>query len=351
MGGSRGGGDLRANPANFMGGKEDAKKKKKGGGRKHGARDWGDSDDDDDDDDDGDDNDDDDDDEDDEDGGSEEDESSAKSSKKSKSSKKGGAKKASSKSSSGSGSDSDEELNAVRRLIGDKVAPSNSSSSSSSSSAADNASSSSSGVYSAPRLTSVEYDGDKKNAKDERRRKRDVERLGKSEVLQNLRREFSDRPEEEGIDGITDGGTGGARKTAIEKMRENEAEKKKYEEDRFIRFVEGREEKKIKKKLEREEMSINARTDFGSFADGVDTFEKIERRDKRRGGKEEGKPEEKGRHANGKRIRTDITADSSSHGQRQKKGGFGTKNELQREMFGNGDGGGGKKKKKSSSKR
>lgn len=100
------------------------------------------------------------------------------------------------------------------------------------------------GVYRAPRLASVPYEEEereqaKKAKKDERNRKR----LQKSTILSELREEFSERPTE-----ILASGSG-----AIDKeMAREEAEKKDYEESRFVRLVTSRKDKIRKRQREQE---------------------------------------------------------------------------------------------------
>ena len=244
----------------------------------------------------------------------------------------------------------DDELSELKKLVSGKVsAPSSVGASSSSSSK------SSSSVYSAPRLSSVLYDGDKKSAASDRRRAKDLEKLGRSDVLQSLRREFGDRPDVAGTDGVTDGGKGG-RGTAAEKLGEMQDEKRRFEEERFMRFVDSREEKKLKRKLERDQMSIGALTDFGSFTNNVDELERLGKRDERRrknedsgGGGDDDDGDGNGgknkRHANGKRVRGggDINVDGDdAHKKKKKGGGKGNNmNDLQKELYGGGGGGGG----------
>uniref|UniRef100_K3X1I0 Neuroguidin n=1 Tax=Globisporangium ultimum (strain ATCC 200006 / CBS 805.95 / DAOM BR144) TaxID=431595 RepID=K3X1I0_GLOUD len=100
------------------------------------------------------------------------------------------------------------------------------------------------GIYRAPRLASVPYEEEereqaKKAKKDERNRKR----MQKSTILSELREEFSERPAE-----IHAGGSG-----AIDKeIAREEAEKKDYEESRFVRLVTSRKDKIRKRQREHE---------------------------------------------------------------------------------------------------
>ncbi|GMH83980.1 hypothetical protein TrST_g10453 [Triparma strigata] len=206
-------------------------------------------------------------------------------------------------------------------------------------------------VYRAPRLQAV-HDDSQKASKRDKQHARNLERMKNSEIMQGLRQEFTDAPEESGIDGVGGAEGGGlmVNREAGRRIREAEEERKDFEEERFVRLVTGRKEKKEKARLEREGMSINALADLGSFADGVSSFMSEERMEGRgrRGGREakDDKGTEKERHANGKRIREsnhDIAEGTAS----KKRGGGrkGKGNALQESLLGGG-GGSGKKKKR-----
>lgn len=100
------------------------------------------------------------------------------------------------------------------------------------------------GVYRAPRLAAVPYEEDERAAvkqakKDERNRKR----LQKSTILSELREEFSERPTE-----ILASGT-----SVLDKeIAREEAEKKAFEEERFVRLVTSRKDKIRKRQREQE---------------------------------------------------------------------------------------------------
>ncbi|GMI14935.1 hypothetical protein TrLO_g10400 [Triparma laevis f. longispina] len=206
-------------------------------------------------------------------------------------------------------------------------------------------------VYRAPRLQAVVDDSQKASKKD-KQHARNLERMKNSEIMQGLRQEFTDAPEESGIDGVSGAEGGGlmVNREAGRKIREAEEERKDFEEERFVRLVTGRKEKKEKARLEREGMSINALADLGSFADGVSSFMSEERMEGRgrRGGGGGGNGEEEGqaRHVNGKRIR-ESNHDIAEGTAMKKKGGKGGKgNRLQESLLGGGGGGGKKKVKK-----
>lgn len=247
----------------------------------------------------------------------------------------------------------DEELKAVRNLVSNKVTKSTyDEDRGEERRSGGGKSSENSELYSAPRMSSVMYDGDKAESKEERKRKKDLDRMNRSEVLQNLRQEFSDKPEEEGIDGISSGrktmSGGGSARGSHDKLNANRLERERFEEERFVRLVESKDDKKLKKKLERDAMSINNLTDFGSFADSVAKFDRVDKGNA--GGGRRGDDgfagDEGGRHSNGKRIRgSDITEDQSKKRRSSSKSG-GKKNDLQQQMFGGGGGGGNKRGKR-----
>lgn len=100
------------------------------------------------------------------------------------------------------------------------------------------------GIYRAPRLASVPYEEEEREAakkakKDERNRKR----MQKSTILSELREEFSERPTE-----ILASGS-----SALDKeIAREESEKKDFEESRFVRLVTSRKDKIRKRQREQE---------------------------------------------------------------------------------------------------
>ncbi|KAE9008269.1 hypothetical protein PR003_g12603 [Phytophthora rubi] len=117
------------------------------------------------------------------------------------------------------------------------------------------------GIYRAPRLASVPYEEEeraqvKQAKKDERNRKR----LQKSTILAELREEFSERPTE-----ILASGT-----SVVDKeIAREEAEKKDFEESRFVRVVTSRKDK-IRKR--QREMEANRADNVGS----IDNFAAVQ---------------------------------------------------------------------------
>ncbi|OQR91305.1 neuroguidin, partial [Thraustotheca clavata] len=114
------------------------------------------------------------------------------------------------------------------------------------------------GVYKAPRMASVPYEeeereADKKAKRDERNRKR----LAKSTVLSEVREEYSERPQE-----ILTSGT-----SALDKEIAKEArEKTDYEEERFVRLVTSRKDKIRKRQRERDAMAADSIGKIDNFA-------------------------------------------------------------------------------------
>ncbi|ETP11863.1 hypothetical protein F441_12634 [Phytophthora nicotianae CJ01A1] len=117
------------------------------------------------------------------------------------------------------------------------------------------------GIYRAPRLAAVPYEEEeraqvKQAKKDERNRKR----LQKSTILAELREEFSERPTE-----ILASGT-----SVVDKeIAREEAEKKEFEESRFVRVVTSRKDK-IRKR--QREMEANRADNVGS----IDNFAAVQ---------------------------------------------------------------------------
>ncbi|KAG3114251.1 hypothetical protein PI124_g12417 [Phytophthora idaei] len=117
------------------------------------------------------------------------------------------------------------------------------------------------GIYRAPRLAAVPYEEEeraqvKQAKKDERNRKR----LQKSTILAELREEFSERPTE-----ILASGT-----SVVDKeIAREEAEKKDFEESRFVRVVTSRKDK-IRKR--QREMEANRADNVGS----IDNFAAVQ---------------------------------------------------------------------------
>ncbi|GMH73080.1 hypothetical protein TrRE_jg12801 [Triparma retinervis] len=259
---------------------------------------------------------------------------------------------------SDSGSDSDSDLDAIAAMAAKKSSKKNPSAAKKSSKKNrrsyddddddyDDDNNTESAVYQIPKTHAVDYEGDKKS-KRERQKAKNLERMRRSELLQSLQSEFSNKPETSGIDGVSGAEGGGLmiNREQGRKLKEQEEERRAFEEERFVRLVTGRKEKKLKARLEREGMSVNALADDL----GVGSFLAEGGRDGGGGGFEiVGREEKKKRHVNGKRIKEgdeDIGGGGGGFGERKggKKKRGGGETALGRAMFG--DGGGGKKKKK-----
>lgn len=128
------------------------------------------------------------------------------------------------------------------------------------------------GIYRAPRMAAVPYEEDeraqvKQAKKDERNRKR----LQKSTILSELREEFSERPTE-----ILASGT-----SVLDKeIAREEAEKKAFEESRFVRLVTSRKDKIRKRQREHEANRADNVATIDNFAGVQDilSMDKTKRR-------------------------------------------------------------------------
>lgn len=114
------------------------------------------------------------------------------------------------------------------------------------------------GIYRAPRLASVPYDEEEKEAaKKAKTEERNRKRMQKSTILSELREEFSERPTE-----IFGGGS-----SAVDKeLAREEAEKKDYEESRFVRLVTSRKDKIRKRQREQEANRADTVGSIDNFA-------------------------------------------------------------------------------------
>ncbi|RQM31296.1 hypothetical protein B5M09_002032 [Aphanomyces astaci] len=122
------------------------------------------------------------------------------------------------------------------------------------------------GIYKAPRLASVPYEEEEKEAdKQAKRDERNRKRMAKSTILSEIRDEYSERPEEVYTSGKT---------IDKETMRE-EREKTDYEESRFVRVVTSRKDKVRKRQRERDAMaadSIGKMDNFAGISDALGEF-------------------------------------------------------------------------------
>eukprot|EP00002_Diphylleia_rotans_P018724 TRINITY_DN3623_c0_g1_i4.p1 TRINITY_DN3623_c0_g1~~TRINITY_DN3623_c0_g1_i4.p1 ORF type:complete len:246 (-),score=79.51 TRINITY_DN3623_c0_g1_i4:128-865(-) len=106
-------------------------------------------------------------------------------------------------------------------------------------------------VYQPPKLAEVVFDNPRRRfVEDEKMKKR----LARSKIVQSLRSEFSDRPEE-----VVD-------RTTVDDDDSEERERTRFEEDNFTRLTVSKKDKK-KKKLKRSQLSeLLEADDFGDLA-------------------------------------------------------------------------------------
>lgn len=147
-------------------------------------------------------------------------------------------------------------------------------------------------IYQAPRLQAVPYTHDATHTS-EVQQKRLRQRLRAGEIAQALRHEFAETPETEDNQGA------GERNNAtreFQRLEQRQNEKRRYEEDNFVRLTVTRQEKKDRKRLQRENYS-----NLGSLAANVDNLvlDPEERRSKR-SEKQDGTPK---KHKNKKSRR------------------------------------------------
>jgi len=119
-------------------------------------------------------------------------------------------------------------------------------------------------VYRPPRMAAVPYGegegaegGRKKTRKEEAAARTKLERLRRSELLQTLTEQFSDKPE-------LVAERGNMRTAAQQKVEEVEEERRRFEEDRFIRLVTSKKDKKARKTAD-QQARLETITDIGDF--------------------------------------------------------------------------------------
>lgn len=202
------------------------------------------------------------------------------------------------------------------------------------------------GVYKAPRLASVPFiEKEKQTDKEERILKRQRDRMRKSEVLSTLRASFGDAPEEDDVSG---GAALGKQRETSRRFNEKMQQREEFEEDNMIRITMSRKEKKMRKKIMREEHSnLNTIADIGNITAGVTAAFGIEKK----GGDQKGDlsfEAESSRHSNGKRRRDTIGFDDKNR--RKEERNANPKNSFQKALYGM-EGASGKKRKKSGRKK
>nr|CCA24401.1 neuroguidinlike protein putative [Albugo laibachii Nc14] len=113
-------------------------------------------------------------------------------------------------------------------------------------------------IYRAPRLAAVHYEEEEKEqAKQAKREERNRRRLEKSQILSELREEFSERPMELQISG----------QNPVDKIiAKEEAEQKEFEESRFVRLVTSRKDKVRKRRREQDATRADSMASIDNFA-------------------------------------------------------------------------------------
>lgn len=198
------------------------------------------------------------------------------------------------------------------------------------------------GVYKAPRLAAMPFvEKEKQTEKEERILKKQRDRMKKSEVLSTLKAAFGDAPEE---DDLTGGAALGKQREASRRFNEKMDEKTKYEEDAMIRLTVSRKEKKMMKKMMREEHSnLNSIADLGNIAAGVTAAFGGDKESSRSGNSFAMEDSRSSRHSNGKRRRDDGDFGDKS-GSRNEPKRANPKNSFQKALYGM-EGASSKKKK------
>lgn len=115
-----------------------------------------------------------------------------------------------------------------------------------------------SGIYRPPKLAPKHYDASSTREKTGRLSERTLEKASRSRMLNDLRAQYDDRPEE-----MTAEGTGyGAAEIGASKEDEKWAEREKYEEDNYTRLNMTRLDKKLYKTLEKRGGSLRFQNEF-----------------------------------------------------------------------------------------
>lgn len=185
--------------------------------------------------------------------------------------------------------------------------------------------------YQCPRLTSIHYQREIETKEElaAKEAKKHLNQMRQSEILQTLKGEYMNMPDEED--------TMGGNKTMVSKARQT-LEKRhedvtKFEEERMTRFVVARKDRKERNRLDREEIqnSLLSVGKLGDLAAGISAFKyrKREDRDRMLG-------------------TTDDFSDEAKRAARKKDTDYKFKNPLQKDLYqiDNGDKSNGKQNKK-----
>jgi len=182
-------------------------------------------------------------------------------------------------------------------------------------------------TYQPPKLSSMQFhDRELREEKEEKDSRNNRNRMRQSELLQGLKAQYGDKPEEED----TSGGGLGKQREKSRKLVEREKEKEKFEEQHLRRLVTSRKDRTDKSQMMRQEMSnLDAISNLGDLSSGIAAFG--------RGKKEERRVEtESERYANGKLRKFAPKA----------KLVYGSGNSLQAALYAGDEGASRKKKKK-----
>jgi hypothetical protein len=135
-------------------------------------------------------------------------------------------------------------------------------------------------LYKPPRLAAVPFhEKERSEEKEARIKKSAMDRMKKSELLQTIRAQFSDKPEEDDLRG---GANVGKQRETARRFAERVAEKDRYEEENMVRLSTSRKEKKMREKIMRDEFSnLRAISDVGNLASGVSSAFQSDKKSKR----------------------------------------------------------------------
>lgn len=131
-----------------------------------------------------------------------------------------------------------------------------------------------SGLYRAPRLSSVPYDEDGNAvsgggaaARNGRRLEKRLDKLRRGEVMETLREEFGEQPETVKAPG--NAGASGVSEAKMKRLLDEDKEKLDFEEDHMVRLTVTRKAKKARAQMEKDAGRLETIADVGSAADFV----------------------------------------------------------------------------------
>ena len=134
------------------------------------------------------------------------------------------------------------------------------------------------GLYKPPRISEVPYLEKGEKEREEQKREKRKKRVGKSSIMDFIREEYGEEPTEMETGGAGGGRAGGRRAKALEEERERE----KYEQERFIRLPVTKKDRQRRRELEKVGGGWGDEDfeDFGQIA----SFEKGEKERAKKGG-------------------------------------------------------------------